>query len=124
MAQVIILNTNQIRVLRDLGKGYGQGLSFSNVHVSSVAGAQCDWHYDNSAWQRLNDAVNIGCIDIEVSREELVTYLDWYSKRERDHEELRQTFGTYKALSQPEKDLLTYLRLVQAFNYPEDIKKD
>jgi len=123
MAQQIILNTNQIRVLRNLGKGYGQGLSFTNVRVSSSAGALCDWHDTTKIWERLNDAANMGCVDIEVFREELIVYLDWFNRREQDQLELRQQFGVHNPLNQEQKDLFTYLKLVQAFNYPEDIKK-
>lgn len=124
MAQPIILNSNQIRVLRDFGKGYGQGLSFTNVRISSSAGALCDWQTNTDAWERLDAAANMGCLDIEVSREELAAYLDWFDRSEKDQIELRSQFGIYKPRTETQQNLFIYLRLAQAFNYPEDVKRN
>lgn len=123
MGQSIVLKPNQIRALHGIGKGYGEGLSFSNVYWSPVAGAQCTWHYTTDVWDRLNSAYSVGNIDMEISREELLTYLDWFDRREKDQLELCSQFGISRPKTEAQRNLFTYLKLAQTSNYPEDIKK-
>lgn len=124
MAQQIIINSNQIRILHQIGKGYGDSLAFSNVHISSSGGALCDWKTNAAAWNRLTHLYDIGCDDVEISREELVAYLDWFDRREIDQEEFRSQFGNYTPRTEQQQSLFVYLKLAQAFNYPEDIKRE
>lgn len=124
MAQPIILTNTQLRLLQRIGKGYGEGLSFSNVRISSSAGALCDWHNPQQAWDNLSNAINVGCIDLEISREDLVSYLEWFDKRDKDREEFRRLIGVRQKNTEAEQSLFVFLKLVQAFNYPQDVKKD
>ena len=123
MAQPIILKHNQILVLRAIGKAYGHALSFSNVRISPTGGALCDWKISSEAWDRLNTVYQAGCADIEISREELNTYLDWFDRQEKDELEFRSLTGRYRPRTPPEQSLFVYLKLAQAFNYPQDMKK-
>lgn len=124
MAQPIVINKLQIRLLHRLGKMYGTGLAFSNVHISPTGGALCDWKTTTETWDRLDGAYRVGCIDIEATRQDLAAFLDWFDRDEKDQIELRSQFGTYRKRTEAEKSLFTYLRLAQAFNYPQDIKKN
>jgi hypothetical protein len=124
MAQPIILNPQQIRIMREIGKGYGLALGFSNVRISPTGGALIDWRLSSDTWNKLNDAFNVGCVDIEISREELATYLDWFDNQEKDELEYRSQFGIYRKRTDAEKNLFMFLKLAQAFNYPQDIKRE
>ena len=124
MAQPIILSSTHIGILHKLGRMYGSGLAFSNIHISPTGGAMCDWKTNTQTWDKIDSAYKIGCIDVEASREDLVSFLDWFDRQEKDNIELRSQFGTNRPRTEAEKSLFTYLRLAQAFNYPQDIKKN
>jgi len=124
VTQPIIINTQQVRVLRELGKSYGLGLNFSNIRISPTGGALCDWQLNSDTWDKLNNAFNVGCIDVEISREELITFLDWFDRLEKDDIEYRSQFGIVRKRTDAEKNLFMFLKLAQAFNYPQDIKRN
>lgn len=124
MAQPIILNHNQIGILYQLGKSYGNSLTFTNVCIGPSGGALCDWKGSTDTWAKISNAHSMGCIDVEASREDLVFFLDWFDRQEKDELEFRSQFGTYRPRSEAEKSLFMYLKLAQAFNYPQDIKHD
>jgi len=123
MGQPIILNLNQINILHKLGRAYGSALTFENISVTSN-GTRCDWKASSSAWEKINNASDAGCIDLEASREDLISYLDWFDRQEIDEVERRSLFGVYRPRTEQEKALFMFLKLAQAFNYPQDVKKN
>lgn len=123
------LSLEQIKVLRELGKPYS-GLAFA---PDSGDGREINWFESKSAtvWNRLDACVALETtIPLEVGREEMAVYLEWFNQREKHIENLNSLYGRPLVnSSQPqtsrtpaEEAIYKFLKLAQAFHFRADIK--